>query len=100
MIEFPWEKKIWLRICQRKPIDKNDIRTLVCEYDVDEEVGYHGRWTTDVVTIIKFNGHYYRIGWQRGNTEYQENEYESQILEEVEKVRKVMVVEEWVTKKR
>ena len=98
MIEFPWEKKIWLRICQRKPIDKNDIRTLVCEYDVDEEVGYHGRWTTDVITIIKFNGHYYRIGWQRGNTEYQENEYESQVLEEVEKRTCMKEVTEWVTK--
>ena len=99
MIENPWEKKIWLRICQKKAISENDIRMLVWEYGVDEEDGYHGRWTTDVITIIKFNGHYYRIGWQRGNTEYQENEYESQILEEVEKVKKMVEIEEWVTKK-
>lgn len=100
MIENPWEKKIWLRICQKKPIDKHDICTLICEYNVDEEDGYHGRWTTDVITIIKFNGHYYRVYGQRGNTEYQKNEYESQILEEVEKIKKMVEIEEWVTKKR
>ena len=98
MIENPREKKIWLRLCQRKPIDKNDIRILICEYDVDEEDGHHGRWTTSVMTIIKFNGHYYRIDWQRGNTEYQENEYEAQILEEVEKRTCMKEVTKWVTK--
>ena len=39
------------------------------------------------------------INWYRGNTEYQEDEYENQFLEEVEKVKKVVEVEEWVVKK-
>ena len=37
----PWEKKIWLRICQKKPIDGKDIHTLVNNYAVDDkDVGY------------------------------------------------------------
>ena len=98
MIEFPWEKKIWLRICQRKPIDEQDIRMLVWAYGIEEEVGESHRWTTDMTTIINFNNHYYMIDWRRGNTEYQENEYESQILEEVEKRTCMKEVTEWVTK--
>ena len=95
----PWEKKIKLHIVQNRPIDKNDIRMLVWEYGINEELGEPGRWLTPVITIIEFLGHYYRIYWCRGNTEYQDNEYESQVLEEVEKVKKMVEIEEWVAKK-
>ena len=94
-----WEKKIKLYIAQNKPIDERDIATLVWEYSIDEELGEPRRWVTPVTTIIEFLSHYYRIYWCRGNTECQDNEYESQILEEVEKVKKIVEIEEWVTKK-
>ena len=95
----PWEKKIKLHIAQNRPIEKEDIKTLVHYYGIDEELERPCRWVTPVTTIIEFFGHYYMINWYRGNTEYQENEYEAQILEEVEKVEKVVEVEEWVVKK-
>lgn len=96
----PWEKKIKLHIAQNRPIEKEDIRELLWDgYVVDEEYGESLRWVTPVTSIIEFFGHYYMINWYRGNTEYQENEYESQVLEEVEKVKKIVEIEEWVVKK-
>lgn len=94
----PWEKKIKLHIAQNKPIDKNDIRMLVWDYSIDEEIEEPLRWVTPVITIIEFFGHYYRIYWHRGNTEYQDNEYESQVLKEVVKVKKIVEIEKWIEK--
>ena len=94
----PWEKKIKLHIAQNKPIDENDIRMLVRNYSIDEELGEPCRWVTPVITIIEFFGHYYRIYWYRGHTECQDNEYESQVLKEVVKVKKIVEVEEWIEK--
>ncbi len=43
-----------------------------------------GRWTEHMETIVRHeNGSYYRIRWQRGLTEYQDDEFESGELEEV-----------------
>ena len=94
----PWEKKIKLHIAQNKPIDENDIRRLVWNYSINEELEEPHRWVTPVITIIEFYGHYYRIYWYRGNTECQDNEYESQVLKEVVKTKKVVEVEEWIEK--
>ena len=94
----PWEKKIKLHIAQNKPIDENDIRMLVWNYSINKELEAPHRWVTPVITIIEFYGHYYRIYWYRGNTECQDNEYESQVLKEVVKVKKIVEVEEWIEK--
>lgn len=98
MLNSGWEKKIWLRICQKKPLSGRDIDYLVWDYSIEDEDGDSDRWTTDVVTIIQFNGHYYRVYWRRGNTEYQKNVYESQVLEEVEQRTVLKEVTEWVVK--
>lgn len=95
----PWEKKIWLRICQKKPIDEKDIYTLVNNYAVDhKDVGYSNTlFNIEINTIIKFNNHYYSINWICGDTEGQDI-YNAQILKEVVKTKKVVEVEEWIEK--
>ena len=95
----PWEKKIWLRICQKKPIDGKDIHTLVENYEVDyKSVGYSNTlFNIEINTIIKFNNHYYSINWICGDTEGQDI-YSAQILKEVVKTKKVVEVEEWIEK--
>ena len=50
-------------------------------------------------TIIEFHGKYYSIDWERGLTEYQEDEIYPQILLEVKKVKVVKEVEEWIVKR-
>lgn len=95
----PWEKKIYLRIIQKKEIEVEDLSELICFYNVDEIEHGHSRWTAHMETIIEFHGKHYSIDWERGLTEYQEDEIYPQILQEVEKVKVVREVEEWVVKK-
>lgn len=92
----PWEKKIYLHLVQKKPIESNDLWTLISNYSVEEIEIDHGRWSFYVETIIEFHGKYYSICWDRGLTELQENEIGSQILEEVKKVKIIKEVEAWV----
>lgn len=46
----------------------------VGEY-IDEIEGYDHRWTKDMSAIFKIGDQLYRIDWEQGLTEYQENEY-------------------------
>lgn len=69
------------------------------DYEIVEEISNgHGRWVEYMTTIIELgNGDYYALDWNRGLTEYQNNEFETQIAIPVEK--KEVVTYEWVVKK-
>ena len=69
------------------------------DYEIVEEISDgHGRWVEYMTTIIELgNGDYYALYWNRGLTEYQENEFEAQIATPVEK--KEVITYEWVVKK-
>lgn len=65
-------------------IDKEN--KIYCS-QVDEEIGEHNRWNYDKTHILKFQGEndlpprYFSITAWLGNTEMQENYYESQPVE-------------------
>lgn len=42
---------------------------------IDKEEGNTWRWTQSMSTIFEIEGQLYCIDWERGLTEYQENEY-------------------------
>lgn len=42
---------------------------------IDEEEGDSGRWMQRISTIFEIDGQLYRIDWERGLTECQDNEY-------------------------
>lgn len=54
----------------------DEQETLVYSAAVDEDVSYTGRWTDHVRSVVKSEDKYYRIDWQRGLTEYQEDDFE------------------------
>ena len=95
----PWEKKIYLHIVQNREIDSDDLSELISYYTIDEIEHGHSRWAAHMETIIEFHGKYYSIDWERGLTEYQEDEIYPQILLEVKKVKVVKEVEEWIVKR-
>lgn len=64
---------------------------------VDEDDGEHRRWYYYKTKIIKVADKYFSIGADVGLTEYQENYYEPQILEEVKPREKVITITEWVS---
>lgn len=64
---------------------------------VDEDEDEHRRWSYYKTKIIKVENRYFSIYADIGLTEYQENYYEPQILEEVKPREKVITITEWVS---
>ncbi len=77
------------------------LREIIWSFIVEKEktdISDAGRWDIRRSAIITFNGvDFYRVYWSMGLTEYQEDEYWSQVLEPVRKVKTVITVEEWET---
>ncbi len=65
--------------------------------EVDNIENDSGRWTTHMTTVFEIGGRYFAIDWDRGLTEYQENEYWNQPVEVTKRqYEKTIVVTEWV----
>lgn len=63
---------------------------------IDRERGEDGRWTAWIDVIFKVKDRYFRIGYDMGLTEYQENDYYDKSVIEVVPEEKTIVVREWV----
>lgn len=83
-----------------KSFTEGELKDLAwCDVDADvemitQEEGEQHRWTQDVSTIFEFEGKYYSLDWDRGLTEYQENEFYTQPYQ-VEKGVKTIEVTNW-----
>lgn len=79
---------------------KKELSDLAwCDVEVDvkevcQEEGESHRWTRNVSTIFEFENKFYCLDWQKGLTEYQENEFYNQPYE-VEKVVKTIEKIKW-----
>lgn len=58
---------------------------------VNEIEGELNRWTQDMRTIFRVDDDYWCIPWQRGLTEYQENEFYDQPYRVVPKTEQIVV---------
>lgn len=57
----------------------------------EEEDGYQGRWTQHKSTVVGHEGKFYRVFWESGLTEYQENVFDEGECDEVFPVRSTRV---------
>lgn len=64
---------------------------IVCTEELDS-----GRWQDYMRAIIIVNDKFYAVEYCLGLTEYQENEYPTQILEEVKKQTRIVEVTEYI----
>lgn len=69
------------------------VQELVCdgleEFEVIDEITHSSkRWVTPIELIVKHieSEKYYSVVWERGNTEYQDNNYDGGWFDEVEQV--------------
>lgn len=75
-------------------LSEGEIKTLVYDgVEVDEVEGGSGRWTQHIQTIIDIDGDLWAIDWNRGLTEYQENEFYNQPYRVVKQERQVVITE-------
>lgn len=87
------------KIEKGEPLDKGELSELVHEYGVETHHGSSRRWTRTNTTIISLMGRYFRIYWEEGLTECQEDEYMEQPVEVFKHTyQKMITVTEWVTK--
>ena len=85
------------KIEKGEQLDKDELRELVHEYEVETHHGSNRRWTRTNTTIISLMGRYFRIHWEEGLTEYQEDEYMEQPIEVFKHTyQKMIEVTEWL----
>lgn len=93
---------------KNKTFSEEELRDF-CWQNLDEKINENlkhieriedsdlNRWTRNVSDILKYKDKYYRIDWQEGLTEYQEDYYGEQPYE-VKKIEKQITVTDWVLK--
>lgn len=75
-------------------LNEQELKTLVYDgCEVDEIEGDCGRWTQGVQTIFNIDGELWAINWDRGLTEYQENEFYHQPYRVERRERQVVITE-------
>lgn len=74
---------------------EDEVKELIWESEVDQKIIDSSRWSMSMESIVKIDGKYYRVHWEQGATEYQENEYYEQEADEVERKTKMVEVTDW-----
>ena len=97
-----YEKEFLKKYDSGHKFTEQEIRDALWDfYQVEETEHGHHRWTEDMRTIIIVCGRYFRIWWERGLTEYQENCYHNQPVEVIpHEYEKLITVREWIEVKR
>lgn len=78
----------------KEPLTKTEVRELIWNYDYKRLEGENRRWSRWVDVIIKLKDRYFKVGYDEGLTEYQDNEYYTDIVE-VKPVEKMVMITEW-----
>ncbi len=90
------EDKVFDCVKQGLRLTEDEVHFLVAECACEDgECGEDLRWVTPMYSIINIEGEHYILYWYRGLTEYQNNEYEAQYARKVQKVKRVITIEEW-----
>ena len=91
------------KILNRQELTSEEIKNLVygdyeepIEY-IEELEGDDRRWSRTNTVIFKIDDRYFAIKYEHGLTECQENQYYSQIAEEVKVVEKQITVRQYET---
>lgn len=93
-----FEKEILVKIDSGEKLGEYELMRLVSDYEFDQAGnGDCRRWTERMNTIVLIGGRYFSIKWNRGLTEYQDNEFWSQPVEVFKKeYEKTITVTEWI----
>lgn len=94
-----WADGLVAKIDAGEQLTRGEIADMVFDDGLryDEERGHAGRWTQAMATYLRMrDGRFFCIEWEKGLTEYQENEYPCQPYEVVpHEVEKVVTERTW-----
>lgn len=78
---FEYEKEMLDLIDSGKELSEDELGELVFEFGINTEYGDNRRWSRSATTIVAVGGRYFKVKWEDGLTEYQDNVYDSQPVE-------------------
>ena len=62
-------------------LTERECLDLVYEFDIENSYGDNRRWSRMVETICNLNGRYFKVSWDQGLTEYQDDACYDQPIE-------------------
>ena len=78
-------------------LSEQEISDLICNYEIERIKGDNSRWSRNIVSIIKLKDKYFKVCWEEGLTEYQENSYIYQPYEVKLQEKEVKIIQRnWV----
>ena len=90
------EDKVFDCVKQGIRLTEDEVHFLVTECACEDgDNGEDMRWVAPMYSVINVDGQYYILYWYCGLTEYQENEYPDQVAKKVQKVTRVITIEDW-----
>ena len=89
-------KQILTKIKNGEILNSEEVQKLIySDTHIDEVHLDSGRWTEHLQAIYEIKGRYYAVYWERGLTECQDNEFYSQVAEEVIPIDEVVTIRKW-----
>lgn len=92
-----FNKELENKIINGKKLTADEIKYIYYE-EIFEQVDRFGgddcRWVRPITVVYRINASYYSIYYYKGLTEYQKDEFENQVADEVEK--RPVTTYEWV----
>lgn len=81
---------------------EQEISDAIWDFRQVEEIEHgHRRWTEDMTTIVQVADRFFKINWERGLTECQDDEYWDQPVEVTpHEYEKTITVRDWIEVKK
>lgn len=88
------------KIESHEDLTENELRTLVFECnEIERSEGENRRWSRTVSSIVELCGRFFKVIWEQGLTENQDNSFYEQPYEvELDSYNKVIEVHNWIKK--
>lgn len=92
-----YEIEILNKIDMGEKLSEKELKMLCYEFnEVERNEGENRRWSRSVVSIIKIGERFFKLVWEEGLTESQENEFYNQPYEVIKNTyEKTVTITEW-----
>ena len=88
-----FEEELLAKIDNKEKLSESEISDLAYYCTFDKEEGELRRWSRTITSYVKLNERFFKIEWEEGLTEQQENEFYNQPVEVDRVVQKIVIPE-------
>ena len=88
-----FEEELLAKIDNKEKLSESEISDLAYYCTFDKEEDELRRWSRTITSYVKLNERFFKIEWEEGLTEQQENEFYNQPVEVDRVVQKIVIPE-------